>query len=145
MTMQVEPIFETGDALAAVSLDRKLWNNLMQRGQYEAAPAEPRAGHPRMFTVDDVVCLFVVSHYVALGAPMAARIATAVRAELDRAAAAGRPDPAKLWVIFTSDGTPHRVTAVPQSGPFVQVIDLAAARELILTHAEQKLGWTRPA
>lgn len=145
MQSTAELQFETADALAAVGFSRTSWNNLMARKLYEGAPAEPRTGRPRLFSVDDALALYTLAHYSPIvGAAMAARIATAVKAELDRAAAAGKDCP-MLWVVFTSEGTPHRVVARPQSGVFTQTIDVAKARDVILTYAEEKLGWTRPA
>ena len=137
--------FKTADVLAAVGLDRKVWNNAVQRKLYEAAPPAGPAGHPRLFTVDDAIALYVLSHYSRIVGPaIAAQIATDVKAELDRVAAAGRDCPT-LWIVFPAAGTWHRVVARPQLGVFTHAVDIDKARDVILTYAEEKLGWTRPA
>ena len=61
-----EVTLETGDALAMVNLTRQQWNSFMTRDLYEGAPPV-EAGHPRYFTVDGMVALFVRDHFVQQG------------------------------------------------------------------------------
>lgn len=97
---------ETADALAVAGLSRKQWDNLMQRQLYPVAPPV-KAGHPRHFTRDDVVALFVLDYYNRLGLQpsLSARVAAAFKIEMQKGGNALE----RLWVVATDNGRPVRV------------------------------------
>lgn len=136
-----ECTFETADALALTSLGRKQWDNIMQRQQYDGAPAVA-AGHPRYFDRDDMVALFVLDHFMRIGmaTAMAGRVASAVREELRKAPA----DLANLWLVSTESGTPRRVVSTePPTDLFRHEIPVEALRRQIEKIAQERFGVQR--
>ncbi len=137
-----ERTFETAEALGFTSLGRKQWDNLMQRQLYEAAPTV-EAGHPRYFDRDDMVALFVLDHFIRLGmaSAMAGRVASAVRAELQK----GPADLRTLWVVSTDSGTPRRVVSrEPPADLIRHEIPVEDLRRRIEQIAEERFGGRQP-
>lgn len=134
--------FETREALAVVGIDRKAWDSIMQRQLYDGAPTV-KAGHPRFFSRDDMVCLYVFRHYLdeKHSAQMAGRIATAVRKELKK----GGESLESLWVVLTNGRIPRYVVhKQPPADVFSHVIDIKKTRAIIEGFAASRLGWEKP-
>ena len=102
---QTEHQLRIADALALARLSPKTWDNLVSRVGFTSSQPTTR-GVARMFTVDDVCALFIVQHYLDLGAALglAARIGDAVGQELAKAG----PDQEFVWIV-TAAGTPRKV------------------------------------
>jgi hypothetical protein len=135
-----EPELRTGDALSIAGLPRKTWEDLLHRKRFDEAPAETTQS--RRFSVDDVLCLSIVRHYLDTGAgpTMAGRVASAVRKELAKAG----PDLQTLWVVNTIDGTPCRVMAQRPKGAIADQIPVAELRQSIRQAVVEKLAEQRP-
>lgn len=127
----------TAEALAIAGLSSTSWYNLVARDHYAAAPPTTTT-KPRMFTVDDIVALHVVRHYLDLhtGPAMAGRIGAAVRTELAKASA----DQEFFSVVFAQDGTPLRVIpTLPPPSVTGHVFPLAEIRKAIREAVAAKL------
>jgi len=134
-----EPELRTGDALELAGLTQKTWKDLLHRKHFDEPPAATTQS--RRFSVDDVLCLSIVSHYLGTGAgpTMAGRVASAVRKELAKAG----PDLQTLWVANTIDGTPCRVMAQPPKGSIADQIPVAELRQSIRQAVIEKLAERR--
>ena len=129
---------ETADALALAGVDRRMWQNMMQRQFYPGAPPV-EAGHPRYFDRDDMVALFVFDHFhrTGLGQAMAGRVASAVRTELRK----GGEQVRKLWVVATVSGTPRRVVATEPPDDLIRhEVDVAKLRRKIVELVAERFG-----
>ena len=105
---------DTTAALKYAGIDRRRWDHMMQQKTYSAAPPV-EAGHPRNFTRDDIVSLFVLQHYLGLGLgpAIAGRVASAFAVEIRKAG----EDVDYLYVVTTGEGRPVRVITAEPSGP----------------------------
>ena len=139
-----EPGFpvETVEALAIAGIERKQWENLLQRRLYDAAPPTI-PGRARAFAVDDVVCLVVLDRLLrgGMAPPMAGRVASAVRKEL----AKRHENLERLWIASTRSGVPRRVVSrKPPAGILQQEIMVGYARRRVLELAAELAAKRRP-
>lgn len=138
---QTEHHLRTADALALTGLSPKAWDNLVSRVGFTSALTTTQ-GVARMFTVDDVCSLFIIRHYLDLGAALgfAGRIGAAVGKELAKAG----PDQEFVWIV-TAAGTPREVvlTRPPDDTASTQ-FPLATMRRIIREAVSAKLAEQRP-
>lgn len=144
--MQPEPELRTRDALELAGLTPKAWESLLSRGHYknEDHHAAPPAtvSYSRRFSVDDVVALYAVRHYLDLGTgpAMAGRIGAAVHRELAKAG----PGQEFFWIARTADGTPRKVVlARPPDDIASTQFPLATMRRTIREAVAVKLAAVR--
>lgn len=130
--------FETVEALRLVGMERRTWSNAMQRQLYREAP-KVKAGHPRHFTRDDMIGLYVFRYFAELmGAPVAGGIASAIRKELRRKDSDSID---KLYVVLKG-GSRCALARERPASEFSHEVDVQRCRQLIDRFAAEKLGVT---
>lgn len=139
---QAEHQLRITDALELTGLSPKTWDNLVSRVGFTSAQPTTR-GVARMFTVDDVCTLYVIRHYLDLGAgpSVAARVGADVGKELAKAG----PGQEFFWIVRRAEDKPGevRLTRPPDNIASTQ-FPLAVMRRTIREAVGAKLAAQRP-